>query len=104
LRASAQAHRAQAVELLTQSEPIDFLAEYRRLAALFKVEITSFERRRYVNLSHESNKAMNLNSYIALMGHSFREAASPDGLFLVRTGDAQPTLRIPNAETLTLLN
>ena len=104
LRAPAQAHRAQAVELLTQSEPIDFLAEYRRLAALFKVEITSFERRRYVNLSHESNKAMNLNSYIALMGHSFREAASPDGLLLVPTEDAQATLRIPNAEFIIVLD
>src|SRR5438132_1527835 len=104
LRAPAQAHRAQAVELLTQSEPIDFLAEYRRLAALFKVEITSFERRRYVNLSHESNKAMNLNSYIALMGRSFREVASPDGLLLVPTDDAQETLRVPNAEFVIVLD
>src|SRR5205809_2559491 len=100
LRAPAQSHRRRAVELLKSSKPIDVLAEYRRLAALFKAEITSFERKRYVNLSHEANKAMNLNSYIALMGKSFREVASPDGLLLVQTEDAQGTPRIPNTDFL----
>jgi hypothetical protein len=41
---------------------------YRRLAWTFRAEITSFERKRYVSLSHEPNKAMNLNSYLGLMG------------------------------------
>jgi len=104
LRAPAQSHRAHALELLTQSTPIDFLAEYRRLAALFSPEITSFERRRYLNLSDESNKAMNLNSYIALMGRSFRQVTSPDGLLLVRTKDARATLRIPNADFIIVLD
>jgi cellulose synthase (UDP-forming) len=44
--------------------------EYFRLSRLFTVEITSFERKRYVNLSHEPNKAMNLNSYLDLMGQT----------------------------------
>ena len=104
LRAPAQSHRRRAVELLRSCKPIDVLAEYRRLAALFKADITSFERKRYVNLSHEANKAMNLNSYIALMGKSFREVASPDGLLLVQTEDAQGTLRIPNADFLIVLD
>ena len=38
----------------------------------FQVEVTSFERKRFVNLSHEPNKAMNLNSYIALIGRQWR--------------------------------
>src|SRR5262249_51370629 len=43
-------------------------AEYRRLARRFDVTLRSFERKRYANLSHEPNKAMNLNSYLGLMG------------------------------------
>ena len=38
----------------------------------FRAELTSFERKQYVSLSHEPNKAMNLNSYIGLMGGSYR--------------------------------
>ena len=38
------------------------------LGRLFTAEVTSFERKRYANLSHAPNKAMNLNSYIALIG------------------------------------
>ena len=41
---------------------------YRRLVWTFRAEVTSFERKRYASLSSEPNKAMNLNSYIGLMG------------------------------------
>ncbi len=40
---------------------------------------TSFERKRYASLSHEPNKAMNLNSYIGLMGGRYREVETPVG-------------------------
>jgi len=53
--------------------------EYCRLAAVFGARVSSFERKRYANLSHEANKAMNLNSYLALMGRSFRVAPGADG-------------------------
>jgi cellulose synthase/poly-beta-1,6-N-acetylglucosamine synthase-like glycosyltransferase len=56
---------------------------HRRLAWTFRAEVTTFERKRYVSLSHEANKAMNLNSYIGLMGGSYRTLATPDGLALV---------------------
>ena len=46
---------------------------YRRLVWTFRAEVTSFERKKYISLSHEPNKAMNLNSYIGLMGGSYRE-------------------------------
>jgi cellulose synthase (UDP-forming) len=61
---------------------------YRRLAARFDAELTSFERKRYANLSHEPNKAMNLNSYIGLMGRCFRTATAPDGRWVLDETEA----------------
>ncbi|SOC51695.1 EAL domain, c-di-GMP-specific phosphodiesterase class I (or its enzymatically inactive variant) [Blastococcus aggregatus] len=58
---------------------------YRRLVATFAARVTSFERKRYRSLSHEPNKAMNLNSYIGLMGGSYQEVETPVGLALVRS-------------------
>lgn len=45
---------------------------HRRLTWIFNAEVTSFERKQYASLSQEANKAMNLNSYISLMGGSYR--------------------------------
>jgi len=45
---------------------------HRRLTWIFDADLDSFERKRYASLSQESNKAMNLNSYISLMGGSYR--------------------------------
>ena len=57
---------------------------HRRLVSTFSARVTSFERKRYRSLSHEPNKAMNLNSYIGLMGGSYQEVDTPVGLALVR--------------------
>lgn len=80
--------------------------EYGRLAALFRVEFASFERKRYDNLSHASNKAMNLNSYIGLMGKSFVEAtdAGSGELVLKEVAAGSGTLTIPAAELLLTLD
>src|SRR6266436_5652770 len=59
---------APAEPALTQT----LLADHRRLAARFQADLTGFERKRFDNLSHEPNKAMNLNSYISLMGQHRR--------------------------------
>jgi len=65
LRCPARSHLARARALAgADPQDVDLLKEYRRLASLFRVEVTSFERKRYANLSHEPNKAMNLNSYL----------------------------------------
>ena len=56
---------------------------HRRLAWTFRAEISSFQRKRYASLSNEPNKAMNLNSYIGLIGGSYREVRTPAGLNLV---------------------
>ena len=53
---------------------------YRRLVWLFRADVTSFERKRFASLSHEPNKAMNLNSYIGLMGGRYRVRETPGGL------------------------
>jgi hypothetical protein len=68
----------------------ELLSHYRRLGWLFDVELTSFERKRYRNLSHAPNKAMNLNSYLTLMGGRYRERRSGRDLELcpVPTGAA----------------
>ena len=105
LEEPARSHRARAVALLaTAPEDVDLLLEYRRLAALFKVEFASFERKRYANLSHEPNKAMNLNGYLALMGKSFREVGPAGRRVLQPTDAARATLAIPDAEFVVVLD
>ncbi|HET9606739.1 MAG TPA: hypothetical protein VFO87_06785, partial [Nitrospira sp.] len=46
----------------------DLESAYSQLATRFAVEFDVFERKQYCNLSHEPNKAMNLNSFLGLMG------------------------------------
>jgi cellulose synthase/poly-beta-1,6-N-acetylglucosamine synthase-like glycosyltransferase len=109
LAASAQAHHQRADELewstmLGDVSERSVLREYRRLTMLFQVEVTSFERKRYVNLSHEPNKAMNLNSYIGLMGKSFREIKDKNGLYLECTNLATGNRNVPDAEFLITLD
>ena len=76
---------------------------HRRLAWTFRGELSSFERKLYVSLSHEANKAMNLNSYIGLMGHSFDERSTPQGLILAPAGNAG-SIVIADADYLLTLD
>jgi cellulose synthase/poly-beta-1,6-N-acetylglucosamine synthase-like glycosyltransferase len=82
----------------------DLLQEYRRLVARFQVEVTSFERKRFVNLSHEPNKAMNLNSYIALMGQHWRAVTSGGERVLEPAGAEEADLSVPDADYLLMLD
>lgn len=78
---------------------------YRRLTWIFNAEIEIFERKKYVSLSHEANKAMNLNSYIGLMGGTYREEETPDGPVLVHlTRKAKGTITIPDTEFVLTLD
>ena len=63
--------------------PQMFRRLYRRLVWTFSVRVSSFERKKYVSLSHEPNKAMNLNSYIGLMGGTYHEIQTVGGTALV---------------------
>ena len=77
---------------------------YRRLVWTFRADITSFERKRYVSLSHEPNKAMNLNSYLGLMGGSYREVPTVTGTALVRSTPASSDLDIPDPDYVVTLD
>ena len=84
--------------------PAQFRRLYRRLAWTFQAEVTSFERKRFVSLSHEPNKAMNLNSYIGLMGGSYRAAQTPAGVALVPASPERSDLLVPDADYLVTLD
>ena len=72
-----------AQQLKEQHVTRETLAEgYAALAARFRVEVSSFERKRYRNLPHRPNKAMNLNAYLSLLGGNFVETQREDGLHL----------------------
>ncbi|MFJ6535627.1 glycosyltransferase family 2 protein [Paenarthrobacter sp. NPDC091711] len=55
---------------------------YLRLTWIFNVRTETFERKRYASLSHEANKAMNLNSYISLMGKRWRREETAGSVVL----------------------
>jgi cellulose synthase/poly-beta-1,6-N-acetylglucosamine synthase-like glycosyltransferase len=83
----------------------DLLAAYRWLGGLFDVSLTSFERKRYSNLSHAANKAMNLNSYLGLMGRSFRDVGTPEGpLILEETDQTSAQLSVPDADYVLMVD
>lgn len=60
------------------------IVEYERLLAMFSVRVSCFERKHFENLSHEPNKAMNLNSYLSLIGKSWKAVPGPKGTELVQ--------------------
>ncbi len=77
---------------------------YVRLVRTFTAEITSFERKQYASLSHEANKAMNLNSYLGLMGGSYSVVDSPGGRVLIDAGSRAPDLVVPNTDYVLTLD
>jgi cellulose synthase/poly-beta-1,6-N-acetylglucosamine synthase-like glycosyltransferase len=81
--------------------------EYLWLHGLFRVELTSFERKRYPNLAHEPNKAANLNSYLGLLGKRVRERRNSGGLHLeISEADRGPTagILVPDAKYVITLD
>lgn len=76
---------------------------YRRLVWTFSAELATFERKRFASLSHEANKAMNLNAYIGLMGGSYRTEQTPDGPILVPV-DGLGELTIPDSDYVLTLD
>ena len=81
-----------------------FLDEYNRLGNLFEAEISSFERKRYVNLSHVANKATNLNCYIGLFGSHFRELTTPDGISIEQATADEAQIYVPNSDMILILD
>ena len=89
-----------------EAPPRERLIElYRRLVWTFSAEVSSFERKLYTSLSHEANKAMNLNSYIGLMGGNYRRDETPDGTVLRLIDDSQfADLSVPDSQYLLTLD
>ncbi len=86
------------------ADPERIEKEYNRLASLFCVNFSTFERKKYLNLSHLPNKAMNLNSYIALLGKRWKEREDSHGLFLEESNNADFSFEIPEADLLITLD
>ena len=85
--------------------PVERLRQlHRRLVAVFAARVTGFERKRYRSLSHEPNKAMNLNSYIGLMGGAYREVDTPVGLALVPSSARAADLVVDNPDFVLTLD
>ena len=82
----------------------ELLSHYRRLAWLFDVELTSFERKRYRDLSHAPNKAMNLNGYLALMGSRYQERRSGRALELCPVPASGEGLEFEDADYVLTLD
>ncbi|MCA9354553.1 MAG: glycosyltransferase [Candidatus Kaiserbacteria bacterium] len=59
-----------------------------RLVWIFQAKVSLFERKRYISLSHERNKAMNLNAYIGLMGGMYHKEQTAEGTILMKTNKA----------------
>jgi cellulose synthase/poly-beta-1,6-N-acetylglucosamine synthase-like glycosyltransferase/chitodextrinase len=83
--------------------PQMFRRLYRRLVWTFSVRVSSFERKKYVSLSHEPNKAMNLNSYLGLMGGTYHEIPTVGGTALVPAQQGHG-VQIPNPDYVVTLD
>lgn len=76
-----------------------------RLVWIFRAELDYFERKRYISLSHEPNKAMNLNSYIGLMGGMYRLVPATEGIILLETKKAnEADLVVPDSDYILTLD
>jgi cellulose synthase/poly-beta-1,6-N-acetylglucosamine synthase-like glycosyltransferase len=80
------------------------IAEYRRLASFFDAKLSTFERKCFANLSHEPNKAMNLNTYLGLMGKSWRARAQREGCYLEQVPQQQADFVAPESDYVITLD
>ncbi len=77
---------------------------HRRLVWIFDCDVMSFERKRFASLSHEPNKAMNLNSYLGLMGRSFSTERSAKATVLVEREPGPGAVHVPNSDFVLTLD
>lgn len=77
---------------------------HRRLVWTFTANLSEFERKQYVSLSNEPNKAMNLNSYIGLMGRRFREQETSGGRVLIEVRTGTYDLEVPDPDYVLTLD
>jgi cellulose synthase/poly-beta-1,6-N-acetylglucosamine synthase-like glycosyltransferase len=102
LRARADLHLDRADRLAEEpAGPERARREIAELIELYAPMVRSFERKRYQNLSHAPNKAMNLNTYIGLLGRRLAEESRPEGRYLVSHAAAEA---FPTASYLVTLD
>lgn len=77
---------------------------HRRLVWTFHVELWSFERKQFASLSHEPNKAMNLNSYLSLMGKRYSIETCPGARVLVEQNAIGEGLAVPDSDYVVTLD
>ena len=77
---------------------------YRRLVWIFRADLSSFERKRFASLSHEPNKAMNLNSYIGLMGGALPHPRDRGGAVHLPVRGGSFDLEVPDPDYVLTLD
>ncbi|WP_303753789.1 glycosyltransferase family 2 protein [Enterococcus sp. S86.2] len=100
---------AKAVEKVVEEKsqlPVERVEQlYCRLTWIFGAEVDYFQRKEYISLSHEANKAMNLNSYIDLMGKNYQVKKTEVGKVLLPVAPAQKAdFVVPDSEFLLTLD
>ena len=104
LRSTAEAIRAAADDPESTVSRRRVHQLYLRLERIFSAELTYFERKKYASLSHEPNKAMNLNSYLGLMGGEYCTVPSPKGPMLVESHGYPADVSIPDSDYVLTLD
>lgn len=102
--ATAAAFRRRLLDGGPYPTPDELLAHYRHLDAIFGAQLTSFERKRYASLSHAPNKAMNLNSYIGLMGRHLALRRTEHGPELDDAPPEDADIAVPDADYILTLD
>lgn len=87
-----------------QATSVDVHEAYRRLRWVFGANVSTFERKRYASLSHEANKAMNINAYLGLMGGSYREAVDAEGSRRLVPSTAPDAWHVPSTDYVLTLD
>jgi len=84
---------------------IDFMrSKYQIISGILNVDISCFERKMYKNLSHEPNKAMNINSYLGLMGKAVRIFSLGKDKYIEVTKDPNIKTIIPDSKYVITLD
>lgn len=92
----------QGLEKIETVEAID--AAFALLTHVFCTDITTFQRKKFHNLSHASNKAMNLNAYISLMGGSYRRRSRMKVEYLRPEKTSRPDLVVRRPDYVLTLD
>ncbi len=102
LREPAEMLQRDAQRMATRDVPaVEVELRYRQLVGMLSFDILTFERKRYENLSHEPNKAMNLNSYLGLMGGTYKEEEREGKISWIPSEDGFP---IPETDYVATLD